>query len=61
MSAILNPPVGAGPFRVIVPVAMNPPAIVGGLKEMDFMPAGPTVRLAVKVTPPTAAVIVAFT
>ncbi len=61
LSLIVNPPVGAGPFRLMVPVEMKPPAIVDGLNEIDFMPTGPTLRFAVRVTPPTAAVMVTLT
>jgi len=43
------PPVGAGPFKVTVPVDDIPPATVVGFKLSEFSAGGETVRIAVNV------------
>jgi len=52
------PPVGAGPFSVTVPVELLPPTKVDGTRARVDSEVRPTVRLAVRVTPPYEAEIV---
>ena len=46
------PPVGAGPFKVTVPVDVEPPKTILGEIETPVSVAGWIVREDVKVTPP---------
>lgn len=55
-----NPPVGAGPLKVTVPVEDFPPSTVEGATATLSRVAGVTVRVAVAVCPAEEAVIVAF-
>jgi len=43
----VEPPIPAGPLRVIVPVEAFPPNTVVGLNEKDWIPTGVIVRFAV--------------
>jgi hypothetical protein len=50
-SATANPPTGAGPFRVTVPVEENPPTPLFGFKTSEVRTAGFTVSPAVCAAP----------
>ena len=51
----IDPPVGAGPFRLAVPLLIRPPVMEDGLSVKLARTIGTTVRLAVLLTPPAAA------
>ena len=50
-SVTIAPPVGAGPFKVTVPVEEVPPITEVGLRATELSVAAVTVRVAVLVTP----------
>jgi hypothetical protein len=54
-SVMVSPPAGAGPFSVTVPVEVPPPAMVAGLRVRDEVLIRLTVRLALRVVPPSEA------
>lgn len=54
-----NPPVGAGPFKVTVPVEFFPPVTVAGLSESDFTAGVWTISVEETWLPAKVAVIVA--
>lgn len=51
-SATTNPPVGAWPFNVTVPVVAVPPVTVAGESELPVRTEAVSVSVAVKVLPP---------
>ena len=59
LSAMTNPPVGAGEFMVTVPAVPEPPITVAGLMERPVRAGGLTVRLADTETVVSVAVMVA--
>lgn len=59
-TATLVPPEPAGPLKVKVAVALEPPITEIGLRLSELRVAGSTVRMAVFVTAPRVAVIVAM-
>ena len=59
LSLIRNPPFGATPFSVTVPVVGVPPVTEFGLKLIEDNPTGTIVKVAVWVVDPSVAVIVA--
>jgi hypothetical protein len=58
-SAMIAPPVGAGPLRVTVPIEEAPPETLVGLRLTDDNVGGVMVRTALRITPRYVAAIVA--
>ena len=61
VSVTVNPPVGAGPFKVTVPADGTPPATLVGFRLKEDIPWVFTLRVAVSTTGPSVPVIVTAT